>query len=67
MTSQSPQTGQFNSYSIATIGQKEQKEEGLNPLKRVNSILTITENGNYPIKDYISLNPLKRVNSILTR
>ena len=40
--------------------------ESLNPLKRVNSILTLVhiEPDEYPSN---SLNPLKRVNSILTR
>jgi len=37
--SQSPQTGQFNSYDLG--GYNENKEgSSLNPLKRVNSILT---------------------------
>ena len=88
--SQSPQTGQFNSYPASN--HKESRlppptvsipsngsiqflhccevygrftNWSLNPLKRVNSILTKakiekTESGVY------SLNPLKRVNSILT-
>ncbi len=44
--SQSPQTGQFNSYaSIATIGSM-WIVGSLNPLKRVNSILTFTESEN---------------------
>ena len=37
--SQSPQTGQFNSY-LADINKIRRKLFGLNPLKRVNSILT---------------------------
>jgi len=62
--SQSPQTGQFNSYSL-----KDQMElkllVSLNPLKRVNSILTtvITPDA---FDRGSGLNPLKRVNSILT-
>jgi len=63
--SQSPQTGQFNSYSLT--GQKAQlREDSLNPLKRVNSILTVKL---WPaIEEALdSLNPLKRVNSILTK
>jgi len=40
-------------------------KESLNPLKRVNSILTVLYGKNYQIV-LISLNPLKRVNSILT-
>ncbi len=37
--SQSPQAGQFNSYKMKRMYFKE-RIEGLNPLKRVNSILT---------------------------
>ena len=41
--SQSPQAGQFNSY---TIGRDKNLEEiSLNPLKRVNSILTVNIDG----------------------
>ncbi len=39
IVSQSPQTGQFNSYLILGFREKD-GELGLNPLKRVNSILT---------------------------
>ena len=39
---------------------------GLNPLKRVNSILTISRGFGVPIEVLEGLNPLKRVNSILT-
>ena len=38
--SQSPQTGQFNSYYILVVKDDENGVIGLNPLKRVNSILT---------------------------
>ena len=40
-TSQSPQTGQFNSYQVKTQLALERATESLNPLKRVNSILTL--------------------------
>jgi len=64
--SQSPQTGQFNSYHGIDDPQSNY-EACLNPLKRVNSILTFTilEQKILTI-NFISLNPLKRVNSILT-
>jgi len=87
--SQSPQTGQFNSYlsldsevafaearvSIPSNGsiqflhswdpnRKVTKSLSLNPLKRVNSILTRFEI--WVPEEMKSLNPLKRVNSILT-
>jgi len=88
--SQSPQAGQFNSYSqwrkktiqfpfwvsIPSSGSIQFLHIlialytilavciGLNPLKRVNSILTAGER--IGRNDLISLNPLKRVNSILT-
>ena len=39
--------------------------ESLNPLKRVNSILTLKWEQHDP-REFNSLNPLKRVNSILT-
>jgi len=89
--SQSPQTGQFNSYeiwvpkeeannmvSIPSNGSiqfllgcwtcfSSRVNEGLNPLKRVNSILTLASRINWVVKVSSSLNPLKRVNSILTR
>jgi len=39
-TSQSPQTGQFNSYGWALPEFGAMTSGGLNPLKRVNSILT---------------------------
>jgi len=62
--SQSPQTGQFNSYeAVEEVGLFTGK--GLNPLKRVNSILTIAT-AILVILPLFSLNPLKRVNSILT-
>ena len=38
--SQSPQTGQFNSYCYRRTNDGLEKVESLNPLKRVNSILT---------------------------
>ena len=62
--SQSPQTGQFNSYENKMSAEK-RVIESLNPLKRVNSILTDIYNFSLEIK-YQGLNPLKRVNSILT-
>jgi len=63
--SQSPQTGQFNSYAVCGF-QNRDRDEGLNPLKRVNSILTgaMTSGGIWFC--CVGLNPLKRVNSILT-
>jgi len=66
--SQSPQTGQFNSYADSCIcPHTRQKSQGLNPLKRVNSILTeLTELRKTQVKSQC-LNPLKRVNSILTK
>jgi len=62
--SQSPQAGQFNSYDVLNLNLC-YLFSSLNPLKRVNSILT------HPFVVYaagilVSLNPLKRVNSILT-
>ena len=39
--SQSPQTGQFNSYVSNVEDFSEPVHPGLNPLKRVNSILTL--------------------------
>ena len=44
--SQSPQTGQFNSYIEEGLQLIYQKYQSLNPLKRVNSILTIKEKYN---------------------
>mgnify|MGYP007030610192 CR=1 FL=1 len=61
--SQSPQTGQFNSYIPPFEGDCE-NFYGLNPLKRVNSILTKIYNLVFLL--LVCLNPLKRVNSILT-
>ena len=63
--SQSPQTGQFNSYEGPPLDEDDLYYQGLNPLKRVNSILTeaVEEFGLFNGK---GLNPLKRVNSILT-
>ena len=64
--SQSPQAGQFNSYYLNDGRKFEPSGQSLNPLKRVNSILTQM---NHLIVNQISglcLNPLKRVNSILT-
>ena len=63
--SQSPQAGQFNSYDVLNLNLC-YLFSSLNPLKRVNSILT------HPFVVYaagilVSLNPLKRVNSILTQ
>ena len=63
--SQSPQTGQFNSYKLTTLGAADALGARLNPLKRVNSILTME--AEMVSKGWKSLNPLKRVNSILTR
>ncbi len=63
LKSQSPQTGQFNSYSVG-IYDKAFADLCLNPLKRVNSILTIS--GYCRCIVTYCLNPLKRVNSILT-
>jgi len=63
--SQSPQTGQFNSYNSLIYEVQLEAYDSLNPLKRVNSILTKTQ-----VKTQLaleSLNPLKRVNSILTK
>ena len=65
LRSQSPQTGQFNSYTDGILCSYICSKDRLNPLKRVNSILT-----NYyhlAFGRQKSLNPLKRVNSILTR
>ena len=62
--SQSPQTGQFNSYPIGNDNGKTSFQCSLNPLKRVNSILTtLCKKGLFFC---LCLNPLKRVNSILT-
>ena len=47
LESQSPQAGQFNSYQILK-GEQHERTKCLNPLKRVNSILTIL-NGFEPI------------------
>ena len=63
MKSQSPQTGQFNSYVNDEV-KTEKPEWRLNPLKRVNSILTVLKKSGFDRLE--SLNPLKRVNSILT-
>jgi len=41
--SQSPQAGQFNSYRLTMNITNKEVIESLNPLKRVNSILTISE------------------------
>ena len=65
IASQSPQTGQFNSYYILVVKDDENGVIGLNPLKRVNSILTKELLG-IPERTLLCLNPLKRVNSILT-
>jgi len=62
--SQSPQTGQFNSYKKMKTNQINPQKQSLNPLKRVNSILTFSHLSN-PHTNW-GLNPLKRVNSILT-
>jgi len=62
--SQSPQTGQFNSYYSKVF--KAATHNSLNPLKRVNSILTAVAETSFE-GNIFSLNPLKRVNSILTR
>ena len=63
--SQSPQTGQFNSYAIRFEVWVPSEQKSLNPLKRVNSILT--DPSRKVSKSLLqSLNPLKRVNSILT-
>jgi len=62
--SQSPQTGQFNSYAN-NENYENISIQSLNPLKRVNSILTLAlERATEQLTE--SLNPLKRVNSILT-
>jgi len=87
--SQSPQTGQFNSYDINPLPALRRRfpvsipsngsiqflhgaysifsgsDLSLNPLKRVNSILTRI-NEDTITAEIIGLNPLKRVNSILT-
>ena len=63
--SQSPQTGQFNSYKNDGGERGRMKHKGLNPLKRVNSILTASDLISLA-ESMKSLNPLKRVNSILT-
>ncbi len=63
--SQSPQTGQFNSYGLLDASD-EVFLFRLNPLKRVNSILTRTKNLLETSLKKVCLNPLKRVNSILT-
>ena len=41
LKSQSPQTGQFNSYGKDSVGSGKGNWDCLNPLKRVNSILTL--------------------------
>ena len=43
LLSQSPQTGQFNSYLVRIDPKTKSETQGLNPLKRVNSILTLRE------------------------
>ena len=63
--SQSPQTGQFNSY-LSQERRVEAISFRLNPLKRVNSILTMIAKGWKIGLRSDGLNPLKRVNSILT-
>ncbi len=63
--SQSPQTGQFNSYNWKTRW-LQKVGKCLNPLKRVNSILTRLFALKCGFRANKSLNPLKRVNSILT-
>ncbi len=40
--SQFPQTGQFNSYTLMVFPSRPKPKPCLNPLKRVNSILTVT-------------------------
>jgi len=65
--SQSPQTGQFNSYNEQEIISHANTKYRLNPLKRVNSILTLLGFKYHTREEIKSLNPLKRVNSILTR
>ena len=64
--SQSPQTGQFNSYLGNSLEKEKEEVKSLNPLKRVNSILT-KDAGELMIITKECLNPLKRVNSILTK
>jgi len=64
MVSQSPQTGQFNSYRVLSTSLSF-NDMCLNPLKRVNSILTNKRQINQST-NHLRLNPLKRVNSILT-
>jgi len=67
MKSQSPQTGQFNSYCLDWRSIVNLYFFCLNPLKRVNSILTcLLGRDNLLWLSRYSLNPLKRVNSILT-
>ena len=63
--SQSPQTGQFNSYDVL-VKNGWIPAKSLNPLKRVNSILTDLLSFALSLR-INSLNPLKRVNSILTK
>jgi len=63
--SQSPQTGQFNSYNIRIKEYEDTINISLNPLKRVNSILTDAIDSDDK-QMFLGLNPLKRVNSILT-
>ena len=63
--SQSPQTGQFNSYDSYPI-EETYSFFSLNPLKRVNSILTDKMSKRLYLNQSKGLNPLKRVNSILT-
>jgi len=66
--SQSPQTGQFNSYLwSSSCFRKSYCCKRLNPLKRVNSILTYICPHTRQKGQGWSLNPLKRVNSILTQ
>ena len=63
--SQSPQAGQFNSNTVIRVPER-YESRGLNPLKRVNSILTPKWVEKRQKKMEKGLNPLKRVNSILT-
>jgi len=64
--SQSPQAGQFNSYDFEISLIEVDITPCLNPLKRVNSILTRRYDRKGLVSGSSRLNPLKRVNSILT-
>ena len=57
ISSQSPQTGQFNSYNVVRLYRIDPKNKSLNPLKRVNSILTRSLDGSEIISEKGSQSP----------